>query len=191
MASGPQVMPILEALRPGSVERIGEFARLAADDDALLDRLAATELSRRVTEDGGVDWRDPPEAALGRRILRLAIGHPAPSAERVEALLDAAAGDRGGVTHRAGWGTDRDRQGQAGTHRALSAPIDRLRCGLEAVSGAVSSICRMMPSAYRARRRPPRSVPAEISAHKIGAQARRTGSAHRIGARIGAQRGAG
>ena len=52
----------------------------------------------------GIDWRDPPVAALGRRVLRLAIGEPAPSAERVEALLEAAAGERGGVTIELGGG---------------------------------------------------------------------------------------
>jgi hypothetical protein len=42
--------------------------------------------------------------ALGRRILRLAIGQPAPSAERIEALVEAATGDRGGVAIELGAG---------------------------------------------------------------------------------------
>jgi hypothetical protein len=37
-------------------------------------------------------------------VLRLAIGHPAPSAERIEAVLDAAEGPRGGVTIELGAG---------------------------------------------------------------------------------------
>ncbi len=93
-----ELLPLMEDLRAGAVERIGQFARLAADDDVLLDQLAAAELARRSTPDGGISWRDPPAPALGRRIVRLAIGHPAPSAERTEALLQAATGDRGGVT---------------------------------------------------------------------------------------------
>ena len=93
-----ELLPLMEALRPGAVDRIGRFARLAADDDALLDDLAAAELARRLDAEGGIDWHDPPPAALGRRVLRRAIGNPAPSAERLEALLGAAAGDRGGVT---------------------------------------------------------------------------------------------
>ncbi len=92
-----ELLPLLEALRPGAVDRIGRFARLAADDDALLDEVAAAELARRRDADGAIDWHDPPSAALGRRVLRLAIGDPAPSAERLEALLEAAAGDRGGL----------------------------------------------------------------------------------------------
>ena len=92
------LVPLLEALRPGAVNRIGRFARLAADDDALLDTIAAAELARRRADDGTIDWRDPPPIALGRRVLRLAIGDPAPSAERLEALLSAAHGERGGVT---------------------------------------------------------------------------------------------
>jgi tRNA(Ile)-lysidine synthase len=93
-----ELLPLLEQLRPGAVERIGRFARLAGDDDALLDELAAAELKARRTDDGEIDWHDPPARALGRRVLRLAIGEPAPSAERLEALLDAAQGERGGVT---------------------------------------------------------------------------------------------
>jgi tRNA(Ile)-lysidine synthase len=92
-----ELLPLLEELRPGSVERIGRFSRLASEDDALLDALAAAELERRRTADGGIDWHDPPSAVLGRRMMRLAIGDPAPSAERVEALMEAAAGERGGV----------------------------------------------------------------------------------------------
>jgi tRNA(Ile)-lysidine synthase len=99
-----EVLPLLEALRPGALDRIGEFARLAADDEALLDELASAELERRRTADGEIDWRQPPVAALGRRVLRLAIGEPAPSAERVEALLEAASSDRGGVTIELGGG---------------------------------------------------------------------------------------
>jgi tRNA(Ile)-lysidine synthase len=98
-----EVLPLLERLRPGAVERIGRFSRLAAADDAVLDELAATELARRRTDDGGIDWHVPPPAAVGRRVLRLAIGHPAPAAERIEALLRATSG-RGGVTVELGRG---------------------------------------------------------------------------------------
>ncbi|MGH2401229.1 MAG: tRNA lysidine(34) synthetase TilS [Candidatus Limnocylindria bacterium] len=99
-----EVLPLLEELRPGAVDRIGQFARLAADDDALLADLAAAELARRTMPDGGIDWRHPPVEALGRRVMRLAIGDPAPSAERIDALLEAAAGERGGVRIELGGG---------------------------------------------------------------------------------------
>ena len=99
-----ELLPLLDDLRPGAVERIGRFSRLAADDDALLDELAAAELERRRLPGEVVDWRDPPPPALGRRVLRLAIGDPAPSAERVEALLEAAEGERGGVRIELGGG---------------------------------------------------------------------------------------
>ena len=99
-----ELLPLLESLRPGAVDRIGRFAGLAAADDALLDRVAAAELARRRGDDGAIDWRDPPPTALGRRVLRLAIGDPAPSAERLEALLGAAGGARGGVTVELGGG---------------------------------------------------------------------------------------
>ncbi len=98
-----EVLPLLEEIRPGAAERIGQFSRLAADDDALLEDLATAELARRTTADG-IDWHDPPLPALGRRVLRLAVGAPAPSAERIEALLEAAEGSRGGVTIEVGGG---------------------------------------------------------------------------------------
>jgi tRNA(Ile)-lysidine synthase len=98
-----EVLPVLEELRPGAVEAIGRFASLASDDDALLDALAAAELVRR-RGDRGIDWSRPPDRALGRRVLRLAIGHPPPSAERIEAVLDAAEGPRGGVAIELGAG---------------------------------------------------------------------------------------
>ena len=98
-----EVLPLLESIRPGAADRIGLFSRLAADDEALLDDLARAELVRRTTEEG-IDWREPPVAALGRRVLRIAIGEPAPSAERVEALLEAAVGERGGVSIELGGG---------------------------------------------------------------------------------------
>ena len=98
-----EVLPLLESIRAGAVDRIGQFSRLAAADEALLDDLAAAELARR-TVDEEIDWRDPPVPALGRRVLRLAIGEPAPSAERIEALVAAAEGDRGGVTIELGGG---------------------------------------------------------------------------------------
>ena len=93
-----ELLPLLERLRPAAVESIARFASLAADDDALLDQVAAAELARRSTGSGGtLDWHAPPGRALGRRMLRLAIGDPAPTAERIEALLDAAEGPRGGL----------------------------------------------------------------------------------------------
>ena len=98
------LLPLLEDLRPGAVERIARYSRLAGEDDALLDDLAAAELERRREPDGTIAWRDPPPAALARRVLRLAVGEPAPSVERIEALLAAAAGDRGGLRIELGGG---------------------------------------------------------------------------------------
>lgn len=100
-----ELLPAMERLNPAAVDVLTRFGRLAADDDDLLDALAAAELAqRRDPDNASIDWRRPPVRALGRRILRLAIGDPAPSAERVEALLDAAEGPRGGVTIELGAG---------------------------------------------------------------------------------------
>lgn len=100
------LLPALERVNPGAVEALLRFGRLAADDDDLLDALAAAELAaRRDAEEGGaIGWRNPPARALGRRMLRLAIGEPAPSAERIEAVLDAAEGPSGGLTIELGQG---------------------------------------------------------------------------------------
>jgi tRNA(Ile)-lysidine synthase len=100
-----ELLPALERLNPAAVEALLRFGRLAADDDDLLDSLARAELARRsVTEDASIDWHDPPPRALGRRVLRLALGEPPPSAERIEALLDAAEGARGGLSIELGGG---------------------------------------------------------------------------------------
>jgi len=99
-----ELVPLLEELRPGAVEGLARFARLAADDDKLLDAVAAAELGRRRAPDRTIDWHDPPARSLGRRVLRLALGEPAPAAERIEALLDAAEGTRGGVRIELGGG---------------------------------------------------------------------------------------
>jgi tRNA(Ile)-lysidine synthase len=99
-----EVLPLLEELRAGSVEAIARFSGLAAEDDELLDAVAAADLAQRRLDDGRIAWRDPPPVALGRRVLRLAIGQPPPSLERIDTVLDAAAGDRGGVTIELGGG---------------------------------------------------------------------------------------
>ena len=99
-----ELLPLMESLRPGAVEGLARFARLAADDDDHLDVLAAADLARRRAGDATLDWRGPPARALGRRVVRLAVGDPAPSAERIEALLDAAEGPRGGLTIELGGG---------------------------------------------------------------------------------------
>jgi tRNA(Ile)-lysidine synthase len=101
-----EVLPALEHINPATVETLNRFGRLAADDDALLDHLAAAELDRRTLADAEIDWRKPPERALGRRVLRLACGEPPPAFERIEALLDAAEGPRGGVTIEIGGGRE-------------------------------------------------------------------------------------
>jgi tRNA(Ile)-lysidine synthase len=99
------LLPALERVNPGAVEALLRFGRLAADDDDLLDALAAAELARRTdAEDLLIEWQIPPGRALGRRVLRLALGEPAPSAERIEALLDAAEGPRGGLSIELGGG---------------------------------------------------------------------------------------
>jgi tRNA(Ile)-lysidine synthase len=100
-----ELLPAMERLNPQAVLALLRFGRLAADDDDLLDGLAVAELARRRgAADGSLDWRKPPHRALGRRILRLALGDPPPAAERIERLLDAAERPRGGVTIELGGG---------------------------------------------------------------------------------------
>jgi tRNA(Ile)-lysidine synthase len=100
-----EILPAMERLNPRIVEALQRLARLAADDDDALDAVAAAELATRRTDDG-ISWRNPPARAIGRRVLRLAAGQPAPSAERIEALLDAAEGPHGGVTLELGSGRE-------------------------------------------------------------------------------------
>jgi tRNA(Ile)-lysidine synthase len=99
-----EILPALERLNPAAIEALLRFGRLAADDDALLDAMAAAELSARRGDDGRIDWHQPPARALGRRVMRLALRDPAPTAERIEALLDAAEGPRGGLVVEMGSG---------------------------------------------------------------------------------------
>ncbi len=98
------LLPALERVNPAAVEALIRFGGLAADDDDLLEALAAAELAKRTDSDASIDWHRPPARALGRRVLRLALGDPPPAAERIEALLDAAEGPRGGVSIELGGG---------------------------------------------------------------------------------------
>jgi len=108
-----ELLPVLEHLNPAVVESLTRFGELAAADDDLLELLAGAELAaRRDQETGTLDWHDPPTRALGRRVLRLAIGDPPPNAERIEALLDLAEGPRGGVTVELGRGRRASVQGR-------------------------------------------------------------------------------
>ncbi|HET7581288.1 MAG TPA: tRNA lysidine(34) synthetase TilS [Candidatus Limnocylindria bacterium] len=99
------VLPALEQLNPRAVAALQRLGRLAADDDDALDAVAAAELATRRNGDA-IDWHRPPARAIGRRVMRLAAGEPAPSSERVEALLDAAEGSRGGLTVELGAGRE-------------------------------------------------------------------------------------
>jgi len=136
-----EVVPLLERVRPGASVRIADFARLAADDDALLDELAGVELERRHIGDE-IDWREPPVRALARRVLRLAIGEPSPSAERIEALLDAASGGRGGVTIELGGG-------RSASVRERRITVSGTSEGRQSPSPAARSATRPLPPTAR------------------------------------------
>jgi len=99
-----EMLPAIERLNPRAIDALARFAELATDDDELLDALAADELARRRGAGDVIDWHDPPPRALGRRVLRIAIASRAPSANRIEALLDAAEGPRGGLSIELGGG---------------------------------------------------------------------------------------
>jgi len=98
-----EILPSLQRLNPRAVEALQRLAQLASDDDDALDAIAAAELTRR-RSDEAIDWHAPPARAIGRRLLRLVAGEPSPSAERIEALLEAAEGPRGGLTIELGGG---------------------------------------------------------------------------------------
>ncbi|HEX6655507.1 MAG TPA: tRNA lysidine(34) synthetase TilS [Candidatus Limnocylindria bacterium] len=98
-----EVLPALEKLNPRAVDALLRLSGLAAADDEALDAVAAAELARRHGPDG-LDWRHPPARAIGRRVIRLLAAEPAPGAERIEAVLDAAEGPRGGLTIELGGG---------------------------------------------------------------------------------------
>ncbi len=87
-----ELMPLLEELRHGAVDRIGQFARLAAGDDALLDHLAAVGAHEADRTEG----RD--------RLARSACGGPRSS-------HDAPRDRRAGAERRTRGGAARGRGG--------------------------------------------------------------------------------
>ena len=97
-----EVLPALERLNPARGRGASSgWPGSRRTTTTPLDAIAAAELARRRNRTGASTGVEPPARAIGRRVLRLAIGEPSPSAERIEALLDAAEGPRGGLDHRA------------------------------------------------------------------------------------------
>ena len=107
------LLPALERLNPAAVEALTRFGRLAADDDDLLDALAAAELAQRRNA------RTGPSTGTGRRAAPsaggscawpLAIRLPPPSAWRRSSTRqrDRAAASRSSSAaagaHRSGGG---------------------------------------------------------------------------------------
>ena len=89
------LLPAFEGLHGGAIEAVSRMAVQAADDDRLLDALALTALAGRRSADGWIDWRPAPLSAIAARMVRAAVGAPAPSSERTEALVAAANDGRG------------------------------------------------------------------------------------------------
>ena len=96
-----EALPLLEAIAPGAAAALARFGRLAADDDAVLERVAATALARAATPDGGLRavalGQEP--RAVARRVVRRWLNDRArgsvPTADRVDAVLALAARGEG------------------------------------------------------------------------------------------------
>lgn len=80
-----EVLPLLEAIRPGAEGALARSARLAAADDALLNELAAAQ---EVAEGWALQWlRDTPEPLVRRALLATIEGL---TAGHVDAILELA-----------------------------------------------------------------------------------------------------
>ena len=105
-----EVLPVLEAVMPGSVANIARFAHLAAEDDHALDALA-TALVNDAPEEAALPLAFVAQqpVALQRRVLRTwvlaRIPHLELSSQRVEALRRACLRAEGGkrIQLGAGW----------------------------------------------------------------------------------------
>jgi tRNA(Ile)-lysidine synthase len=98
------VLPALTSVNPTAADALARFARLAADDDALLRSMAEGATDRALDSDGGLSrhvLRAEPEA-IRRRLVRCWIervaGGLVPSADRVEAVVKQGIGRSGGWT---------------------------------------------------------------------------------------------
>ena len=115
-----ELMPVLESLNPDVVRALERFAGLAADDDTLLDELAAAELKRRrgrrrqprMAQAAAPSAR-PAGAAAGDRGARAAGGSHRGHPGRVRRIPRR----RG---HRARPGTDRGDPCSAHRHRSVT-----------------------------------------------------------------------
>ena len=96
-----EALPCLESITPGAVDALARFGRLAADDDALLQRLAADRYAEAVVDghlDVGSLAGEP--VPLQRRVLRSWLSligkiQDVPS-ERIEAVRELALRGQGG-----------------------------------------------------------------------------------------------
>lgn len=129
------VLPLLERLAPGATAALARYASLAAEDDIVLDGIAASLVANAAQPDGSIavaTLRDEP-AALQRRAIRLwlreATGLSEFSANRTDAVLDLIIANRGNraVEIGEGWTVGRERgmlhatKGGGGTARGGEA----------------------------------------------------------------------
>jgi tRNA(Ile)-lysidine synthase len=111
------VLPMLEQRVPGAAAALARYAALAAEDDALLDALAAAALARSVDRNGGLGTASllAHHVALRRRIVRSwlenATGSASFSMDRIDAVLRLARSGQSGTTIEIGegWTVRRER----------------------------------------------------------------------------------
>jgi hypoxanthine phosphoribosyltransferase len=138
-----EVLPLLERQFPGATAALARFAALAAEDDRVLDEIAAREVATALRADGALEVAGLREApiALRRRAIRLwlrgAIGESELSANRTDAVIDLVTAGRGKRTIEigGGWTVHRLRgmlhvaRGDGERGRDVSSPAGRGRGG--------------------------------------------------------------
>ncbi len=103
------LLPAIEKVMPGGTEAIVRFARITADEDALLDKIAQTALVeiRCANDRLAASPLLELEPAIARRVLLAVLretGVEYPTLDRIDAMLELARSGQGGVTLELGSG---------------------------------------------------------------------------------------